>query len=168
MNIEDTLHLLNFYKIYHPFSKVVVTSGFYNPLHINHLKYLQAAKKLGEFHVAIINSDAAQIRKSGISFLDEKTREAIVHELRCVDLTCIWDGDTVEGALEILRPNIFAKGGDRSSIDSLNPKEVEVCKKYDIEIVFGVGGSDKTVSSSRILNTYVKDKYLQNLNKHFN
>lgn len=156
MNIEDTLHLLSFYKIYHPFSKIVVTSGFYNPLHINHLKYLQAAKKLGDFHVAIINGDEAQIRKSGKSFLDEKTREAIIHELRCVDLTCIWNEDTVDGALEILKPDIFAKGGDRSSIDSLNQKEVEVCKKYNIEIKFGVGGTSKDVSSSQILNSYVK------------
>lgn len=156
MNIEETSHLLEFYKIYHPFSKIVVTSGFYNPLHINHLKYLQEAKKLGDFHIAIINGDKAQVRKSKISFIDERTRESIIHELRCVDLTCIWNEDTVDEALAILRPDIFAKGGDRSCLESLNSKEVEVCKKYNIEIVFGVGGKNKDVSSSQILNSYVK------------
>jgi hypothetical protein len=46
---------------------------------------------------------------------------------------------------------IFAKGGDRASVNDLPKEEVDVCERNNIEIVFGVGGFDKPQSSSWLI-----------------
>ena len=55
--------------------------------------------------------------------MDSDNRLAIVSSFEFVDLVCLWDEDTVDGALAILKPHIFAKGGDRSTRESLNEKK---------------------------------------------
>lgn len=50
----------------------------------------------------------------------------------------------------------FTKGGDRSSVDKLPSQEVAACEKYGIDLIFGVGGSDKVQSSSWLLEEWVK------------
>ena len=60
--------------------------------------------------------------------------------------------------LEIIKPQIFAKGGDRDKKDSrkktssLNP-EVLLCEELGIEVVFGVGRGGKVQSSSWLINS---------------
>lgn len=124
----------------------VVTSGHFNPLHIGHVKLLEEASKLGGRLTVIVSSDKQVTLKGSKPFMNEKERCAIIKALRCVDevVLAIDEDKTVCKTLEMLKPTIFAKGGD-STHD--NVPEKDVCKKNGIKIVFDVGG-DKIQSSS--------------------
>lgn len=129
--------------------KTVVSSGFFDPIHIGHIRYLNAAKKLGDYHIVLLDDDKAAVKKKGFIFMNQKERREIVRNLRCVDKV-IYNWNTAE-LLKKIKPHIFAKGGDRSSPDKLPKEEVEICRKYNIKMVFGVGGK-KIQSSSWLLN----------------
>ncbi len=136
--------------------KIVVVSGFFNPLHIGHLSYLKEAKKLGDLLVVIVNSDEQVTLKGSIPFMDENERIEIVKSLRFVDKTFLSkDKDrTVCKTLEKVRKlypekeMIFANGGDRGK---KNVPEKKTCKTLGIKMKFGVGGTKKIQSSSSLL-----------------
>ena len=65
--------------------KVVITSGYFDPLHVGHLEYLRMAKKLGDKLVVIINNDEQAKLKKGKPFMAEKDRLEIVFALEFVD-----------------------------------------------------------------------------------
>ena len=129
---------------------VVVSSGFYDPLHVGHVAYLLAAGRLGDLHVAVVNGDAALLRKrrGGCPFMPEAERAEIVDAMRGVDFVLIWQGDTVAEVLEQLLPAVFAKGGDRD-LDST--PERAACERLGISLVTGVGGGAKRQASSALL-----------------
>jgi D-beta-D-heptose 7-phosphate kinase/D-beta-D-heptose 1-phosphate adenosyltransferase len=129
--------------------KIVAASGGFDPLHVGHVEYLQQARSLGDKLVVIVNSDEFLIRKKGYAFMPLRERMAIVAALRYVDevVACIDQDQTVCESLRMLRPNIFAKGGDRT-IDTL--PELAICSELGIEIVDGLGA--KVQSSSDLVN----------------
>ncbi len=130
--------------------KIVATSGGFDPLHIGHVRCIQAASDLKEdgVLVVIVNDDGFLMRKKGFAFMPFEERAEIIAALAGVDYVVGWDDGSqfVSGALEILRPDIFAKGGDRSDPDKV--PEFAVCQKINCEIRFGVGGREKVQSSS--------------------
>lgn len=133
--------------------KRIVASGGFDPLHLGHLQYIHEAAKLGDEKsklIVIVNSDEWLIRKKGFSFMPLKERMAIVGAISGVDYVVSWDdgGPTVSGALELLKPNIFAKGGDRDRPE--NVPEFGVCERINCEVIFGVGGG-KIQSSSYLV-----------------
>ena len=65
--------------------KVVIVSGYFDPIHVGHLEYLQMASQLGDTLLVIINNDEQAILKKGESFMSEKDRMEIVFALECVD-----------------------------------------------------------------------------------
>jgi D-beta-D-heptose 7-phosphate kinase/D-beta-D-heptose 1-phosphate adenosyltransferase len=129
---------------------VVATSGYFQPLHAGHLQLFRDSKKLGDKLIVIINSDRQSVMKHGFSFMSEKDRAELVKELKCVDDVFISiDTDRTQcKTLEMLKPDIFTKGGDRTS-DEIPEKEV--CDRLGIKIIDGVGGSTKVQSSSELI-----------------
>lgn len=129
---------------------MVLVSGGFDPLHIGHVRYIQEAAKLGPVTVAL-NSDAWLKRKKGYAFMSWDERKEILEALEGVkEVIPVDDSDgTVIPALEALKPEIFAKGGDRNN---LNCKEYPVCQRLGILFVSGVGGMDKPQSSSWLVN----------------
>lgn len=129
--------------------KIVCVSGYFNPIHVGHLELLERAKALGDKLYVIINSDRQSILKKGSSFMPEDERLKIVRSLKCVDaavLSCDEDR-TVCKTLRILRPHIFANGGDVTATAPC-PEEI-VCKELGIEMVYGLGA--KVQSSSWLI-----------------
>jgi D-beta-D-heptose 7-phosphate kinase/D-beta-D-heptose 1-phosphate adenosyltransferase len=128
--------------------KIVCASGYFNPIHIGHIEYLQKSKDLGNKLVVIINSDKQSILKKGTSFMKEDERLKIVRSLKCVDFAVISvDSDlTVCKTLEHIYPDIFTNGGDQNN--ELIP-EKEVCDRLGIKLCDGLG--NKIQSSSWIL-----------------
>ena len=125
--------------------KVVAISGYFDPIHIGHLEYINMAKKLGDKLVVIVNNNYQCELKKGKPFMDEKDRVIIVSNLKNVDevFLSIDKDKTVCASLEKIKPDIFANGGDRKNYEI--PESV-ICKKYDIKIIDGLG--EKIRSSS--------------------
>ena len=118
--------------------KVVVASGYFDPLHVGHIECLELAKQLGEKLIVIVNNDLQAKLKKGKSFMNEQDRMKIVSSLKCVDEVFLSiDKDKTQcKSLNYLKPDIFAKGGDRMS-DEI--PELEICKKLGIKIIDGLG-----------------------------
>ena len=105
--------------------KVVATSGYFDPLHVGHLECLEMASELGDKLIVIVNSDLQSKLKKGESFMNQEDRMKIISSLRHIN------------------PDIFAKGGDRTSGEI---PESKVCNELGIEIIDGLG--EKIRSSS--------------------
>ena len=125
--------------------KKVCISGYFDPLHVGHIEYINKAKKLGDYLVVIVNNNLQCKLKKGKFFMDENDRVEIVKNLKSVDevFLSIDSDKTVCKSLEKLKPSIFANGGDRKNYEI---PESKVCDMYGIEIVDGLG--DKIRSSS--------------------
>lgn len=133
---------------------IVVASGYFNPIHKGHVRYLQHASKLGDQLIVIVNNDKQVKIKGSKPFMDEMERIEVVMAIKGVYATMlsIDTDETVCKSLELLamsgkKPTIFAKGGDRTIN---NIPEKEVCKRWRIKMEFGVGGG-KVQSSSNLL-----------------
>lgn len=128
--------------------KTVCVSGGMDPLHFGHVQHIAAAAELGDV-IVILNSDEWLIRKKGYAFMPWKERAGIIKALKWVkDVVSVDDADgTVCEALRRVRPDIYAKGGDRTAD---NTPEQELCGWLGIDIVFDVGGG-KTQASSDLV-----------------
>jgi len=125
--------------------KKVCISGYFDPLHVGHIEYINKAKKLGDYLVVIVNNNLQCKLKKGKFFMDEHDRVEIVKNLKSVDevFLSIDSDKTVCKSLEKLKPSIFANGGDRKNYEI---PESKVCSMNSIEIIDGLG--DKIRSSS--------------------
>ena len=125
--------------------KVVAISGYFDPIHVGHLEYINMAKKLGDKLVVIVNNNYQCELKKGKPFMDEKDRVTIVSNLKNVDevFLSIDKDKTVCASLEKIKPDIFANGGDRKNYEF---HESVISKKYDIKIIDCLG--EKIRSSS--------------------
>ena len=134
---------------------VVVASGYFDPLHVGHIEYLELAKELGDKLVVIVNNDKQSILKKGTEFMPFQERIKIVQSLTVVDEVFeSIDGDpSVRESLAILKPHIFAKGGDRNVG---NIPEKEICEKYNIKIIDGLGA--KIQASSELIKKFEERK----------
>ena len=126
----------------------VAASGYFDPLHIGHVEYLELAKNLGDKLIVIINNDKQARIKKGYVFMQQEERAKIIRSLKCVDEVCISidEDSTVCRSLEMIKPDIFAKGGDRYSHEI---PEAEICRKYGIKITDSLG--EKIRSSSELV-----------------
>lgn len=124
----------------------IAVSGYFDPIHVGHLEYLKMAKSLGDILVVIVNNNHQCVLKKGKFFMDENDRLEIVKAIKYVDevVLSVDQDKTVCKSLDLIRPNIFANGGDRSSDEV---PETSVCKKYKIEMVDGLGKKIRSSSS---------------------
>ena len=141
--------------------KIVITSGFFNPVHIGHMNLMKEARALGDFLVVIVNNDKQVKIKGSMPFMAEKERMEIIKALKYVDevfLSVDKDGFVPKSlkAVVVKYPGefIFAKGGDRD-FDNLPESEKQVCKDFNIKVVSGVGGG-KVQSSSWLIKKATK------------
>ena len=128
--------------------KIVAVSGGFDPLHIGHVRMFKDAASMGKL-VVILNTDDFLLRKKGYIFMPLDERKEIIESIKYVDRTVVSvdDDDSVCKALAMLKPDVFANGGDRASRADI--RETEICGELGIEMVFGIGG-DKIQSSSEL------------------
>ena len=133
---------------------VYMTSGGFDPLHVGHLRcILETADKAdqdGGYVVIIVNGDGFLERKKGKPFMPANERAEIIAAIRGVDAVIIWDdgGQTVIGAIAILKPDYFTKGGDRAAPEDI--PEWNICEEVGCKVLFNVGGG-KVQSSSWLI-----------------
>lgn len=142
--------------MYNVTMKVVIVSGFFNPLHGGHLDMIEAAAKLGDRLIVVVNNDKQQLLKKDKIIIQEMNRARLMRALRVVDevVIAIDDDPTVIKTLDFIASQypsdqlVFANGGDRDSAKVV--PETEICQQNNIEMIFGVGGDNKRDSSTRI------------------
>lgn len=127
--IEQLSHKIDFLRSKDKNLIVVTTNGCFDILHIGHVRSLQKAKKLGNFLVVGINSDSSikKIKGKNRPINSEKERAEVIASLECVNLVSIFNEETAENFLEMVKPNIYVKGNE---YDLDNLPEVKVVKKY--------------------------------------
>ena len=93
---------------------VVLANGCFDVLHAGHVRYLEAAKSIGDMLVVGINSDeqVTTLKGAGRPLLPESERAEIVAALAAVDLVTVFNEPTVRELLLAIKPDIHAKGTD--------------------------------------------------------
>ncbi len=126
--------------------KLVAISGYFDPLHVGHLEYIKLSKKLGDRLVVIVNNDFQSKLKKGKSFMNESDRLEIVKSIIWVDYAIISvdkDGSVCK-SIELVKPDIFANGGDRKNKEI---PESKICNKLGIKIIDGIGKKIRSSSN---------------------
>jgi len=97
---------------------VVFTNGCFDLLHLGHVRYFQQARQLGTCLVVGVNSDDSVRRLKGPSrpVIGEDERAEMLAALECVDYVTVFEEDTPEALLELLRPDFLCKGGSTPEI----------------------------------------------------
>ena len=95
-------------------ARVVFANGCFDLLHVGHVRYLEAARALGDLLVVAVNSDeqVRLLKGEGRPLVPERERAEVVASLRAVDLVTIFPEPTVEQLLLAIRPDVHAKGTD--------------------------------------------------------
>jgi len=93
---------------------VVATGGCFDILHAGHIAELEAARRLGDALVVLVNSDESvqRLKGAGRPVNSQADRCRVLESLRCVDATIVFGGNNPCELLDQLRPDIWAKGGD--------------------------------------------------------
>jgi len=142
---------------------IVVVSGGFDPVHSGHIKLIKQARLLGDMLIVGINSDEWLARKKGRAFMPWQERLCLLNNLSSVDEVYTFDDEdsTACHLLQQVRAHypadriIFANGGDRTK-ENIPEMAVD-----GVEFVFGVGGEDKSNSSSWILQEWKAPKTLR-------
>lgn len=136
--------------------KVVMVSGGFDPVHIGHVRMFNEAKKLGDELVVLLNNDNWLKLKKGYVFMPQHERKEIIEAFEAVDRVVFTSHKkntkdiSISEDLKIIRPHVFAKGGDRHTGNIPSP-EVLVCEEIGCEIVNDMGWGGKVQSSSDLV-----------------
>ena len=120
--------------------QVVFTNGHFDLLHVGHLRYLQGARRLGDILVVGVNDDAMTTARKGAGrpILPEAERAELLAGLECVDYVAIFPEPTAERCVDLLRPDVYVKGGDYGPGGADLP-EARIVAKYGGESRFEQG-----------------------------
>jgi rfaE bifunctional protein nucleotidyltransferase chain/domain len=115
--------------------RVVATNGCFDLLHVGHVRYLNAARELGDALIVGINGDQSvrELKGAGRPVNSERDRAEVVAALECVDLVAIFPELRAAKFLELAAPDVYVKGGDYNQ-DTLNAEERQVLQKIGAKI----------------------------------
>ena len=94
--------------------RIVLANGCFDLLHVGHVRYLRAARRLGDVLFVGVNSDAAvtRLKGRGRPLMPASERMEILGALRDVDHVVVFDEDRADQLVSALRPHVHAKGTD--------------------------------------------------------
>lgn len=136
--------------------KVVLCHGCFDLMHPGHIKYFQAAKKMGDVLMVTVTADAYVDKGPGRPVFNQQLRAESIAALECVDYVAINNWPTAQELLELLRPDIYVKGQEFENLDDKTgkiQKEYELAKKLGIKLCFT---HEIVFSSTKLLNQYFK------------
>lgn len=115
--------------------QLCLTNGCFDLLHVGHVRYLEAARALGDYLAVAVNGDESvrALKGEGRPINCAADRAEVLAALRCVDFVTIFPSLRVTRVIEVLRPNVYAKGGDYS-LDTLDPEESAALKKIGTRV----------------------------------
>ena len=136
-----------------------IVSGYFNPLHHGHLDMFEAAAERTGYLIVIVNNDRQQMLKKNRIIQAQDVRARIVRALRVVDdvFIAVEDGPGIDATFDLIRaayPDTvleFCNGGDRRGLNDLPADELAAAQRNDITLHYGIGGTHKADSSTRIM-----------------
>ena len=142
----DRIDILNFCKdLRDTNKKIVFTNGCFDILHVGHIRYLKAAKDLGDVLIVGLNTDASVKRLKGNDrpINSESDRAEVLLALEAVDHVVLFGEQTAESLIAEVKPNIYVKGGDYT-LETL--PEVKIVQSYGgrVEFIPMVAGRSTT------------------------
>ena len=104
--------------------RIVVTNGCFDLLHVGHVRYLKAARLLGDILIVGVNGNRSvrELKGDGRPLNKERDRAEIVASLDSVDLVAIFPELRATRFIELAKPDVYVKGGDYG-LESLNSEE---------------------------------------------
>ncbi len=135
--------------------RVVLANGCFDLIHVGHVRYLQAARRLGDLLIVALNSDRSVRRLKGRQrpYMPQAQRAGIVAAFDGVDYVTVFDSDTVTPLLQALHPEVHAKGGDYTE-DTV--PERDVVRAYGGRVAIAGGAK---VRSTRDLAARIRRRY---------
>ncbi|MEO1878529.1 MAG: bifunctional D-glycero-beta-D-manno-heptose-7-phosphate kinase/D-glycero-beta-D-manno-heptose 1-phosphate adenylyltransferase HldE, partial [Methylococcales bacterium] len=126
--------------------KIVLTNGCFDILHPGHIRYLQQARELGERLIVLVNSDDSVKRLKGperpVNNLQD--RMEMLAALECIDWVLAFENDTPQAEIDLLLPDILAKGGDYTDITSIAGHESVLANGGEVKILSFIEGHSTT------------------------
>jgi rfaE bifunctional protein nucleotidyltransferase chain/domain len=112
MSIDAALELVG--RVRAANGAVVFTNGVFDLLHPGHVRYLQAARALGDALIVGVNSDRSVRANKGPSrpLNTEAERVEVLAALACVDAAVVFDEDTPHSIVARIQPDVLVKGAD--------------------------------------------------------
>lgn len=107
--------------------KIAFTNGCFDILHYGHILYLKQAKSLGDILIVGLNSDASVRRIKGNQrpIIPEIERAEILDAVKPIDYVVIFEEDTPENLIHIVKPDFLIKGGDYKAEDVVGARFVQ-------------------------------------------
>src|SRR5262249_40135920 len=115
--------------------KIVATNGCFDLLHVGHVRYLQAARALGDLLIVGLNGDRSvhELKGGGRPITMQSDRAEVLAALACVDLVTIFPEIRASKFLAIARPAVYVKGGDYTT-GTLDQEERAILKEIGAAI----------------------------------
>jgi len=115
--------------------KIVATNGCFDPLHVGHVRYLQAARAFGDLLVVGLNGDRSvlELKGAGRPITTQGDRAEILAALACVDLVTVFPDLRATKFLAAVRPAVYVKGGDYAP-RTLNEQELAILNEIEAAI----------------------------------
>lgn len=147
----------------------VAISGAFDPDHEGHLDHIMKASSLGDWLIILVSSREQLILKKGEEVLPLNMRLAKMRKILQMiggrgEVRVCLEKDTTDCATSLrkLKPDIYAKGGDRTP-ENMNLQEIEACREIGCRIVYDVG--DLLNSSTAVVNQ-IRQKHLPGARSH--
>ncbi len=134
---------------------VVHCHGCFDLMHPGHIKYFQAAKKMGDVLIVTITPDIYVDKGPDRPVFDQNLRAESIAALECVDYVAVNKWPTAEQTLRLLRPHIYVKGQEFEQLEDGTGKiqrEAEVVRQIGAELRFT---HEIVFSSTKLINTYL-------------
>jgi D-beta-D-heptose 7-phosphate kinase/D-beta-D-heptose 1-phosphate adenosyltransferase len=135
--------------------KVVFTNGCYDLLHVGHVRFLKAAKKLGDVLVLALNSDASVRRIKGPKrpVTPENERAEVMSALSCVDIVTLFKEDDPYNIIRDITPDVLVKGGDWA-LDKIIGADIVEAAGGKVKNVPYIKGKSTTNVIAKVIKTY--------------
>jgi rfaE bifunctional protein nucleotidyltransferase chain/domain len=129
--------------------KVVATNGCFDLLHVGHVRYLAAARALGDVLVVGLNDDASTRALKGPErpIVPLADRAEVLCALRTVDAVVPFGDETAHKIVAAARPDVYVKGGDYEGA-ARRPPEADLAEAYGAEVVILPYVADRSTSAT--------------------
>ncbi|GCF09068.1 adenylyltransferase/cytidyltransferase family protein [Dictyobacter arantiisoli] len=125
--------------------RCVFTNGCFDLIHLGHVRYLQAARALGNFLILGLNNDESVTRLKGPTrpLVPENERAEIMAALQCIDYVTIFPEATASPLVDLLQPAIYVKGADYMGAHGDQP---DLTRLPEAQHVFAYGGAVRLIA----------------------